>query len=214
MFHLRSLNRFVLISLALLGLSVSSVNAALMSADDSFFGAGSVTRDDVSGLEWLDLSQSATLNYSTVSAALGVGGRFVGWRYASVAEVEGFWISGGIPYTGTGTYSTTAVLALQNLWGLTYIDNTPINTAYYSYAMTANQPATGSAQVSQLVCFATSGSISACGALSVSSPLSYATLASALVRPSVVPVPAAVWLFGTALIGLVGFSKRNFRAAV
>ncbi len=27
--------------------------------------------------------------------------------------------------------------------------------------------------------------------------------------PSVVPVPAAVWLFGTALIGLVGFSKQR-----
>ena len=27
--------------------------------------------------------------------------------------------------------------------------------------------------------------------------------------PSVVPIPAAVWLFGTALIGLVGFSKRR-----
>ena len=30
-----------------------------------------------------------------------------------------------------------------------------------------------------------------------------------LYRPSEVPVPAAVWLFGTALIGLVGFSKRR-----
>lgn len=28
-------------------------------------------------------------------------------------------------------------------------------------------------------------------------------------KPSVVPIPAAVWLFGTALIGLVGFSKRR-----
>ncbi len=29
------------------------------------------------------------------------------------------------------------------------------------------------------------------------------------VMASVVPVPAAVWLFGTALIGLVGFSRRR-----
>ena len=27
--------------------------------------------------------------------------------------------------------------------------------------------------------------------------------------PSAVPVPAAVWLFGTALIGLIGFGKRR-----
>ena len=30
-----------------------------------------------------------------------------------------------------------------------------------------------------------------------------------LVRPSPVPIPAAVWLFGTALIGMVGFGKRR-----
>jgi hypothetical protein len=34
-----------------------------------------------------------------------------------------------------------------------------------------------------------------------------------VVPPSAVPVPAAVWLFGTALIGLVGFGKRKSRIA-
>ena len=34
-----------------------------------------------------------------------------------------------------------------------------------------------------------------------------------LLTVSAVPVPAAVWLFGTALIGLVGFSKRRARIA-
>lgn len=32
--------------------------------------------------------------------------------------------------------------------------------------------------------------------------------------PGVVPVPAAVWLFGTALIGLVGFGKRKSKSVV
>lgn len=41
--------------------------------------------------------------------------------------------------------------------------------------------------------------------------LSYqvSSISEATVTASVVPVPAAVWLFGTALIGLVGFSKRR-----
>jgi len=34
-------------------------------------------------------------------------------------------------------------------------------------------------------------------------------IGSYLVRTSVVPVPAAVWLFGSGLIGLVGFSRRK-----
>ena len=29
-----------------------------------------------------------------------------------------------------------------------------------------------------------------------------------------IPIPAAIWLFGTALIGLIGFGKRKSRAAV
>ncbi len=33
-------------------------------------------------------------------------------------------------------------------------------------------------------------------------------------QPSAVPVPAAVWLFGTALVGLVGFGKRKSKVAV
>ena len=37
-------------------------------------------------------------------------------------------------------------------------------------------------------------------------------LGSALVR-SYVPIPAAVWLFGTALIGLIGLGKRKARIA-
>jgi hypothetical protein len=32
--------------------------------------------------------------------------------------------------------------------------------------------------------------------------------------PPAVPIPAAIWLFGTALVGLVGFGKRKARAAV
>ncbi|MCP4768329.1 MAG: VPLPA-CTERM sorting domain-containing protein [Gammaproteobacteria bacterium] len=36
-----------------------------------------------------------------------------------------------------------------------------------------------------------------------------ADVASFLVMPSAVPVPAAVWLFGTALIGFVGISRRR-----
>lgn len=34
------------------------------------------------------------------------------------------------------------------------------------------------------------------------------------ITPNVVPVPAAVWLFGTALVGLAGFSRRKSRARI
>ncbi len=52
MYHC-SFNRFILISLALLGLSVSSANANLTSGFDNHFGVDSITLDSESGLEWL-----------------------------------------------------------------------------------------------------------------------------------------------------------------
>ncbi len=38
-------------------------------------------------------------------------------------------------------------------------------------------------------------------------------LSSSGTPPSTVPVPAAVWLFGTGILGLIGFSKRKLKAA-
>ena len=37
----------------------------------------------------------------------------------------------------------------------------------------------------------------------------FSSTESLIVLPSAVPIPAAVWLFGSALIGIIGFGKRN-----
>jgi hypothetical protein len=37
-------------------------------------------------------------------------------------------------------------------------------------------------------------------------------LLNVTLSPSPVPVPAALWLFGTALIGLIGVSRRKIQA--
>ncbi len=49
----------------------------------------------------------------------------------------------------------------------------------------------------------------ATASLGISGDLSDENLGTILYEFSVVPVPAAVWLFGTALIGLIGFGKRR-----
>jgi len=40
------------------------------------------------GLEWLDLSETNNLLYSTVSAQLSAGEQFEGWRYAAQAHPQ------------------------------------------------------------------------------------------------------------------------------
>jgi hypothetical protein len=41
--------------------------------------------------------------------------------------------------------------------------------------------------------------------------MSLALLGLSISSVSVVPIPAAVWLFGTGLIGLVGFTRRKIK---
>jgi len=49
--------------------------------------SGSYTTDDITGFEWLDLSETLNQSYSVVSGELGIGGLFAGHRYATEAEV-------------------------------------------------------------------------------------------------------------------------------
>jgi hypothetical protein len=49
--------------------------------------SGSYTIDDVTGFQWLDLSETLNQSYSVVSGELGMGGLFAGHRYATEAEV-------------------------------------------------------------------------------------------------------------------------------
>jgi hypothetical protein len=209
--YIRSFNRFILISLALLGLSVSPANAALMSVNDAVFGNGSVTRDDVSELEWLDLTLTTSRSYNDLSDKFDSGEEFAGWRYASAAEVEQFFTGAGGgpgPFEGSQGTDVDWIETLLGLWGVT-----SSSSSESSFALTDTvNPFFGDLVVSLLI----DNPVGRTDFASVNGTrygrdITIDLLGSALVRssPGVVPVPAAVWLFGTALIGLVGFNKRK-----
>lgn len=67
-------------------LVIGSAHAALVSVD-SPFGAGTLTRDTSTNLEWLDLSVSRNMSTAEVAAALAPGGTFAGFRYARLDEL-------------------------------------------------------------------------------------------------------------------------------
>jgi hypothetical protein len=52
--------------------------------------------DTSTGLDWLDVTASRNMSYLDVSAQFGTGGKFAGWEYATVNEVEGLWTSAGL----------------------------------------------------------------------------------------------------------------------
>jgi len=222
MLNLRSFSCFSLAGLALLGLSVSIANAALVSLDWKNAGDGLLTGDD-HGLLWLDLSQTHNLSYNAVTAQLGEGGRFAGLRYATRAEVKGLWNSaGGNPahYTNWSTQNNGIYQVLAPYWGDPWCERTGcVPGEGYAYAFTGDTHLPG-----------------VIWAVIAADPLFYSesptqdffrsshtiwyrdqsnwSIASALVMASPVPVPTAAWLFATALIGLRGFAKLKSHRCV
>lgn len=69
----------------------TTVNAALVSVYWQSRGDNLITRDTVSGLDWLDLTETNNMSYVTVYQSLSVGSQFEGWRYATNNEVVSLW---------------------------------------------------------------------------------------------------------------------------
>ena len=81
-------------TLALVGITLSlSANAAIVDM-------GNITRDTTTGLDWLDLTETANRTYLDVFSNFSVGGNLDGWRYASRLEVYELWSNIGVNIGG------------------------------------------------------------------------------------------------------------------
>lgn len=202
----------ILLALALGAISSGS-NAALLSVDWQSPGDNLLTQDTVSGLQWLDLTVTYGLTHDFVSGQLGAGGQFEGFRYATDAEVQDLWsnfgidLSAGAPtvVAGSDPGVETAAGLLGNTWctyacfdypfGVSGLTSTASGMGHY--AMGAYQTDFGFTQ------YETVGSQIVADALTNIQPYG-----SYLVLGSPVPVPAALWLFGSGL-GLFGFFAKS-----
>ncbi len=80
----------------------ASVGFAELTEQDSEFGVASITHDSDTGLEWLDVDQSADMSVLDIEAGLEEGGAYFGWRYATPSEIEVlFYVSAGLSEIGT-----------------------------------------------------------------------------------------------------------------
>ncbi len=91
---------FLLFCCALFLLNTTKVEAAVIEADDSVFGVGSLTHDQEQDLFFLDVNLSLGRSYMEMISSFGVGGEFEGYRYATGDEVDtlvnNFGIVGGV----------------------------------------------------------------------------------------------------------------------
>ena len=190
-----------------------NASAAVVNADWKTSGDNLLTHDMVSGLQWLDLTETYGLTYSFVSGEFGTGGQFEGFRYATNAEVQNLWsnwsidLSAGAP-TSASTDPNVEIAAsfLGNTWNIYASWDYPFGAS----GITANSNVTGhnamgAYQSEWGVVYETDGNITVSDTLSNIQPYG-----SYLVLASPVPVPAAAWLFGSVLIGIVEI-RRKFK---
>jgi hypothetical protein len=209
MLNLRSLNRFILISLALFGLSVSSVNAITIDfeslslpnnsvnlvvspyVEDNFqfiAEGGTAPVFATFGTGHANFSGSTAL-FNTVPSPITlteVGGEI--FNLFSIDLSEFAMAAATITFTG---YSSGLPVA-TDMWSLNG-DSANLPETFLFNSLFANVDQVTWNQVSPFHQFdnlVINPSV-------VPSP------------PSAVPIPATVWLFGTALIGLIGFGKRR-----
>lgn len=194
----------------------SNVNAALLSVDWLLSGDNLVTRDTTNGLEWLDMTETANMSFNFVSGQLGEGAQFEGWRYATNLEVASLFVSFGLPtdahLSNVGPVDA-AIVDFSNTMGNIMNDSNPTIFSYGARGFIGESNGTNMYQAGAY--YATSSSTNIYvgpylggGSSLVSPSASRGDLGSYLVRDAaVVPIPAAVWLFGSGLLGLVGVAR-------
>ena len=192
--------KFSSITSAAIALAFSAnANAAIIDND-------TYTTDTQSGFDWLDLTTTTGLSFNDVFAELGVGGQFEGWNFASSAILTDFIAhSGGTGLIiGGGTPINPNPVRLLDIWG---------NTVTWGNSVAMLLPRSSMEALIIDIRDEPLGSLQA--TVEEQHPYilgfsgSHFQVGSALYRVNAVPVPAAVWLFGSGLLGLVGLARRK-----
>lgn len=203
MSHLRSFNRFILTSLALLGLSVSSANAATYEFGPGVFGNELLGANGV-------IVNGLTYNVSFLDGSCAS-------IYDGCDELSDFTFNSAADADAASQALIDQVFNLSDIYdifphGTRGIEFTSYGEFYTPYGFSSiNRVSLDGMRNSS----GANPDLQLCGIGGCSLGLteditSFQQLAYAQwTQVSPVPVPAAIWLFGTALMGLVGFSKRR-----
>ena len=191
---------------ALLATGASCCLANSLVSGNSEFGTDTVTIDTATGLVWLDWTLTVNRSYNEISALLGIGSEFEGWRYATTAEVAKLFSDADIPFNDSSDLPENyePVTALFGLLGVTYPYGPWNHTSGYL------QDNSGT--------YATFGRLVAdhddltgrtsTDARILDPSLPHHDVGHALVR-SAVPEPATISLMTMGLLGLAGFTVRK-----
>lgn len=216
---------------AVLGLVLAILINPSSWADVISYGDGDASLDTTTGLLWLDIRQTRNRSYLDVSANFGAGGDFEGYRYANAYEVLTLWQHAGIIGSGTiqgcsgvdciyaeyvpgGPVSDFVALIGGDTWtpdygfgGVIGLSSTLslacTNCGYTAYMTPELRDYTNSSTTPPL------GSAEALIVEGLRDYIADPSYGSWLVSTTPIPIPAAAYLFGSGLLGIIGFGRRK-----
>ena len=188
---------------ALIGINDPDM-AFLGTAQDGF----NITRDTATNLEWLDWSLTLLRSYNDVFNETQ-GGNLDGWRYATASEFVGLATAAGIPATFLdntpgGTHPGFAALNLF-LGSGSFAGE---SVAYSATSNVAGKHALGGLDEQQSLFEVPDANEHYFSAVWPDTAIN-TRVGHALVRATVVPLPPALILFGSGLLGLIGMARRK-----
>ena len=198
-------------------ISIGAVLCLLaLNANSALIDNGTYTTDDVSGLEWLDLSitKGKSINevagqYPTTTAIHPPAGSYSDFRFATSDEVQELYLNIGIELIHRQEIDPILVYTAFDYLGLTveYRDRYTILHQVGQVIMDEGLTHSMGVRIDTL-------RLDNPEALVDTTPRDFDYknngIGVFLVRGAhVVPIPSAVWLFGSGLIGLVGFARRK-----
>lgn len=210
MFHARSTIRCILIGLVLLGSSIAPARAVLLTFDDVPGGSRQDTHGDMTPynefkfsetLDWLDL-EGSRWDYGAHSGDFGLLNNLGGIGIITAAgnadfTFDGLWAKAWhTPKESGGADTVLGSLSGYNDGALVWSTTTGLNGSYKFFGAQLGL-------IDEL--HLGLGNFFLVDDISLND--SSKKILNAPVSP--VPAPATFWLFGTALIGLAGFSKRR-----
>ena len=195
---------------------VSSIIALVLSTNihAALIDNGNYTTDDVNNLDWLDLTYTDGIAYTpALSAASEVEGG--GWSYATEQQITSLWNQAfGTDWTlnSAGYLSSTEYTVEVDRFYSLFGETVSTATVYYSAGLFEDD--NGNLRLIAAGRVINTGLNKMYGPNYTGIYDAYreapnTSLGTFLVRTTVVPVPAAVWLFGSGLIGLAGFARRK-----
>ena len=195
----------------------TSVNAAIISTDWHTSGDKLITTDTESGLNWLDLTETNGLSYNYVSSQLGVGGQFEGFRFATTDEAVALWANWSVNLADGAPSSAAGLdLNVQAAAGILGNIHCELDCTYYPsgvFGLTAEEY--GDTYHVQLGAYVYTTDTTTTTAYWNATSHIQSNLASNVATGSylvtTVPVPAAAWLFGSGLLGLIGVARRKVK---